>query len=137
MALSKKLVDTARDANLNKNIGNFSYWLHRITGIGLSIYLLMHIFVLSSALSGAESFNTRMGLVQSPFFAVMEIFLVAGVFLHMLNGLRITVSDFFGWSRAHKSIFWIIAVIFIALMVMTVILQLPKFDPGNYTMGGH
>ena len=134
--ITNKLQETIRDANLNKNIGNFSYWLHRLTGIGLAVYLLMHTFVLSSAISGGESFNVRMGSGQSPFFAFLEIFLIAGVFAHMLNGLRITLADFFGWTRLHKSIFWIIAIIFVALMVVTIILLWPKFNPGNYGMGG-
>ena len=125
-----------QDANLNKNIGSFSYWLHRLTGIGLAIYLLMHTFVLSSAISGKEVFNERMGAVQNPLFAALEILLIAGVFIHMLNGLRITLADFFGWSRQHKSIFWIITIIFIALMVITIMLIWPKFDPSNYGMGG-
>lgn len=133
---TNKLQETIRDANLNKNIGSFTYWLHRLTGIGLAIYLLMHTFVLSSAISGEETFNVRMGSVQNPFFAFLEIFLIAGVFIHMLNGLRITLADFFGWTRMHKSIFWITAIIFIALMVVTIILIWPKFNPGNYGMGG-
>jgi len=136
MTSNGKLKQTFRDAVLNKNIGNFSYWLHRITGIGLSVYLIMHIYVLSSAISGPESFNSRMGSVQNPLFAVLEILLVAGIFLHMLNGLRITFSDFFSWSRSHKSIFWIIAILFVVLMVITLILQWPKFNPDNYGMGG-
>ncbi|RKX23515.1 MAG: succinate dehydrogenase, cytochrome b556 subunit [Candidatus Zixiibacteriota bacterium] len=133
---NNKLQETIRDANLNKNIGNFSYWLHRLTGIGLAIYLLMHTFVLSSAISGEKAFNTRMGSVQNPFFAFLEIFLIAGVFIHMLNGLRITLADFFGWTRFHKSIFWIITIIFLALMVVTIMLLWPKFNPVNYGMGG-
>lgn len=136
MSTDGKLKQTYRDAVLNKNVGNFSYWLHRITGIGLSIYLVMHIFVLSSAISGPQSFDARMGSVQNPLFAILEILLIAGVFLHMLNGLRITVSDFFNWSRSHKSIFWIIVVIFVALMIVTLILQWPKFNPDNYGLGG-
>ncbi len=133
---SNKLQETIRDANLNKNIGSISYWLHRITGIGLAIYLLMHTFVLSSAISGPAEFNTRMGSVQNPFFAFLEIFLIAGVFIHMLNGLRITLADFFGWTRHHKSMFWIMAILFVALMIVTIMLILPKFNPGNYGMGG-
>jgi len=133
---NNKLQETIRDAALNKNIGSFSYWLHRITGIGLAVYLLMHTFILSSAISGEAAFNERMGAVQTPFFAFLEIFLIAGVFIHMLNGLRITLADFFGWSRMHKSIFWIIAIIFTALMVVTIMLLWPKFNPANYAMGG-
>ena len=133
---TNKLKNTMRDAGLNKNIGTFSYWLHRITGVGLAIYLLMHTYVLSSSISGKNSFNDRMGAVQNPFFAVLEVILIGGVFIHMLNGLRITLTDFFGWSRYHKSIFWIITVLFIGLMVVTVMLIWPKFFAANYGMGG-
>ncbi|RKX27808.1 MAG: succinate dehydrogenase, cytochrome b556 subunit [Candidatus Zixiibacteriota bacterium] len=132
-----KLKAMIKDADLNKNIGNFSYWLHRVTGIGLSIYLIIHIYVLSSAISGPESFNERMGSVQNPFFAVLEVLLIAGVFAHMLNGLRITITDFFSWSRGHKVLFWILAVIFVILMIVAIKLQWPKFFIDNYAMGGH
>ncbi|MEW5925180.1 MAG: succinate dehydrogenase, cytochrome b556 subunit [Candidatus Zixiibacteriota bacterium] len=137
MAKESKLQGMVRDANLNKNIGNFSYWIHRITGIGLSVYLLMHTFVLSSAISGPEAFNERMGTVQNPFFAILEVLLIAGVFMHMLNGLRITITDFFNWSRGHKILFWIAAVIFVILMIVAIKLQWPKFFIENYGMGGH
>ncbi len=130
----KGMVD---DISLNKNVGNFSYWAHRLTGIGLSVYLLMHIYVLSSAISGPDSFTERMGQVQNPFFAVLEILLVAGIFFHMLNGLRITVTDFFNWSRSHKVLFWVVIVLFAALMIIAIILQVPKFSAENYGMGGH
>jgi succinate dehydrogenase / fumarate reductase cytochrome b subunit len=137
VSFSKKLKGTVDDALLNKNTGNFSYWLHRITGIGLSIYLIMHTYVLSSAISSPENFNERMGTVQNPLFAILEVFLIAGVFIHMLNGLRITIADFFGLSRSHKVIFWLIAIIFIALMVAVFILQWPKFFSETYIGGGH
>jgi succinate dehydrogenase / fumarate reductase cytochrome b subunit len=136
MAVKAKIKSMAEDVTLNKNVGTFSYWVHRLTGIGLSIYLLMHTFVLSSAISGGESFNERMGLVQNPLFAVLELFLVAGIFFHMLNGIRITLADFFGWSRSHKSLFWAVIVIFVILMIIAVILQVPKFDAENYAMRG-
>lgn len=136
MTFSSKLKDIAADANLNKNIGNFSYWAHRITGIGLSIYLIMHTYVLSSAISSPESFTQRMSDVQNPFFAALEVLLIAGVFFHMLNGLRIVVVDFFAWTRSHKALFWVVIVLFVGLMTVSIILQWPKFSPDNYPMGG-
>ena len=78
-----------------------------------------------------------MGSVQNPFFAVLEVLLIAGVFAHMLNGLRITITDFFSWSRGHKVLFWILAVIFVILMIVAIKLQWPKFFIDNYAMGGH
>jgi succinate dehydrogenase / fumarate reductase cytochrome b subunit len=132
MAFNNWFKNAYEDTFRNRNIGNFTYLFHRITGIGLVVYLLMHTYVLSSAISGKEDFSKRMGLVQNPFFAFLEIILVAGVFFHMLNGLRISICDFFGLARAQKLFFWIELVLFIAVMVITVILQLPKMQSGYY-----
>jgi succinate dehydrogenase / fumarate reductase cytochrome b subunit len=136
MNSENKFRGLVKDVSMNKNLGNFAYWVHRITGIGLAVYLLMHLYVLSSAISGPESFSSRMGRVQSPLFAAMELLLLAGVFLHMLNGLRITLSDFFAWSRYHKLFFWLVLILFAALMIAAVILQWPKFNPANYGTEG-
>jgi len=136
MSNGDKFKNIISDIGRNKNVGNFSFWAHRITGIGLSIYLLMHFYVLSSAISGAESFTARMNTVQNPFFAVLEILLIAGVLFHMLNGLRITLADFFGWSRSHKLMFTVAVILFVILMIIVIIMQLPKFLPENYGGGG-
>ncbi len=136
MAFGKKLKGMAEDVTLNKNVGTFSYWVHRISGVGLSIYLIMHTIVLSSAISSPETFNERMGQVQNPFFAVLEILLIAGVVFHMLNGLRITMTDFFDCSLSHKKLLWVAIVLFLLFMAVTIFYQIPKFNPENYMMGG-
>ncbi|SYZ74013.1 putative succinate dehydrogenase membrane subunit [Candidatus Zixiibacteriota bacterium] len=132
MAFKGMIRNAYQDATLNKNAGTFAFWFHRLSGIGLAVYLILHTYVLSSAISGKESFSDRMGAVQNPLFAFLEIFLIAGVFFHMLNGLRISICDFFGLTRAHKLFFWIEMVLFIAIMVLTVILQWPKMQSGFY-----
>jgi len=137
MTSDSKFKGVVNDINLNKNVGNFSYWVHRLSGIGLAIYLIMHTYVLSSAISSPEAFSQRMGQVQNPVFAVLEVLLIAGVFAHMLNGLRITLTDFFGWSRSHKALFWAAVVLFVLFMIIAIILQWPKFNPANYGTGGH
>ena len=55
-------------------------------------------------------------------FAVLEILLIAGVLFHMLNGLRITLADFFGWSRSHKLMFIVAIVLFVILMIIVIIM---------------
>ncbi len=124
------------DFRLNKTIGTIAFWIHRITGIGLAFYLVVHFIVLSSAIAGPETFDERMALVQSPFFAVLELVLIAGILIHMLNGLRITVVDFFGRTRLHKTLFWIALGLFVILFIGAVLMQLAKFDPANYALWG-
>lgn len=132
MTYDRSFKGVVNDVRLNKNIGNFSFWAHRITGIGLSVYLVMHFYVLSAAISGPASFTERMSAVQNPFFAVLEVLLVAGVLFHMLNGLRITISDFFAWSRTHKVFFYAVIALFVIMMVIVILYQVPKFNPDNY-----
>jgi len=117
------------EAKLNPNLGTFSYMLHRLTGIALAIYLIMHTWVLSSAQISGEAFDDRLAMVQTPFFHVLEYLLVAVVFMHMINGLRIIIADFFGATRKHKLLFWIGLIIFIVMMVWFGTSMIPRiFD---------
>jgi succinate dehydrogenase / fumarate reductase cytochrome b subunit len=114
------------EAKLNPNVGTFSYILHRITGIGLAIYLILHTWVLSSAQDGPAEFTHRLGSVQTPIFHFLELFLAVAVFFHLLNGLRVIVADFFPLTRRHKEMFWVVMVLFVAVMIWTVVAVLPK-----------
>ncbi len=114
------------ETRLNPNIGMLSYILHRVTGIGLAVYLIMHTWVLSSARQSPEGFTERLVAVQGPVFHFFELFLSAAVFFHMLNGLRIVIADFFTMTRKHKLLFWVIAAAFVALMAWNLAVVLPK-----------
>ncbi|MFQ6003352.1 MAG: hypothetical protein ACE5KJ_06355, partial [Candidatus Zixiibacteriota bacterium] len=93
-------------------------------------YLFMHFFVLSSSLAGGETFNKWLSTVQTPLFHFLEIGLAAVVAFHLLNGLRITITDFFLVTKAHKTIFWVAMIIFLILMIITLIVFLPRiFSP--------
>jgi succinate dehydrogenase / fumarate reductase cytochrome b subunit len=114
------------EARLNPNLGTFTYILHRLTGIALAIYLIMHTWVLSSAQISPGTFDERLAMVQTPIFHVLEYLLVAVIFIHMINGLRIIFTDFFGVTRKHKLLFWLGLVVFIALMVWFGTAMVPK-----------
>jgi succinate dehydrogenase / fumarate reductase cytochrome b subunit len=118
-----KFVDEAR---LNPNVGTFSYVLHRITGIGLAVYLVMHTWVLSSARTSPQAFTDRLGSVQTPLFHFLELFLSVAVFFHMFNGLRIIIADFFAATRNHKLFFWLAMLLFAVFIAWNIVAVLPK-----------
>ena len=111
--------------SLNANIGTFSWLLHRFTGVILVIYLFMHILAVSSGLWGSETFNAWLKTLQTPLTHFLEIFLLAAVAIHLLNGLRITIADFFFLTKQHKLMFWVATVIFVLFMVATLMVFLP------------
>jgi succinate dehydrogenase / fumarate reductase cytochrome b subunit len=122
---------TYRDeVSLNPDVGTWSWLLHRITGLILVLYAFMHFFVLSSSLGGASTFNAWLANVQTPLTHLLEIGLMAVVGFHLLNGLRVTVTDFFIWTKPHKTVFWIAMIILVIFMVITLIVFLPRaFSP--------
>ncbi len=114
------------EVSLNPNVGSWSWLLHRITGVILVIYLFMHLFALSSSLGGAQTFNSWLANLQTPLTHVLEIGLAAVVAFHLLNGLRITIADFFFLTKPHKTIFWIAMVIFVIFMIITLVVFLGR-----------
>jgi succinate dehydrogenase/fumarate reductase cytochrome b subunit len=48
------------------------------------------------------------------------------VAFHILNGLRITIADFFLVTKAHKSLFWIAFILFLIVLVATIIVFVPR-----------
>lgn len=102
-----------------KHTGSWAWILHRITGLGLTLYILIHIIALMGLLKGEKAFNEEMALFSTPVFVFFEWALGALVMFHALNGIRIALIDFGNGARYHKQILsfvYILAVIMIAGM---------------------
>jgi succinate dehydrogenase / fumarate reductase, cytochrome b subunit len=71
----------------------YLYLLHRVTGIGLVVYLLIHIIETGQRMAGPETWTALMALFSSPFFKMMEYALFAAFIFHGLNGVRLLVTE--------------------------------------------
>ncbi len=130
----KKILQEIRDvASYRGGEGHWSYLLHRVTGVGVLVFLLAHIVDTAVIGWGPEAFNKVMALYRHPVFRVSEVGLFAAVLFHALNGLRIVVIDFWpGATKHHKKFFWIEAVSFVVIMVpVSVLMLLPLFKEGR------
>ena len=87
-----------------KHSGSWAWILHRLTGLGLTAYILMHIVALTGLLKGEAAFNAEMKLFSSPVFLVGEWLLGALVMFHAINGIRIVLVDLGNGARYHKQI---------------------------------
>ncbi|TFH59963.1 MAG: succinate dehydrogenase, cytochrome b556 subunit [Gemmatimonadales bacterium] len=118
------------EAGLNPDVGTWSWILHRASGLVLVLYTFMHFFALSSSLGGASTFNAWISNLQTTLTHLLEIGLIGVVAFHLLNGLRITVVDFFYLTKPHKTLFWVAMILFLVVMVITLIVFLPRaFSP--------
>lgn len=106
-----------------KFAGSWAWILHRITGIALTAYIMIHIIALSSLqkhkIDGGKAFNEEMALFQSPFFLILEWLLFALVIYHSLNGVRIVLIDFANGARYHKKLHYAVLTIgIISFLIM-------------------
>jgi succinate dehydrogenase / fumarate reductase cytochrome b subunit len=69
--------------------------LHRAAGLGILLFLALHIVDIFLLGFGEEVFNELLVIYTSPWARVLEVFLLFGVLFHALNGLRIVLQDFF------------------------------------------
>ncbi len=87
-------------------VERYLFILHRLTGLGLITYLLMHIVVTASRALGAEWWDRSIGAVTGPIFTFGEFLVVAGFAFHAANGLRLVLIEM-GWltGKAEEPIY--------------------------------
>jgi len=98
--------------------GHWAWLLHRISGVGIMLFLMVHIVDTFLAGFGSEVYDHVMALYKAPLFMVLEVALVAGVVYHAVNGLRVIIIDF--WPDAlrwHKQLILVEALLFLVLFV--------------------
>jgi len=106
-------------------IGQWSWALHRVTGVGVLVFLLLHILDTSLIILGPEHYNTIIALYRVPAFRVMEVGLFAAVLFHALNGVRIILVDFWpDLTRVHRQLFYAELVLFVVAMIPVTYLML-------------
>ncbi len=136
MKLKYAFKGTKEELKLNPNIGTFSWFLHRITGLLLLFYLFTHMWVLGSANKGAEAFDERLGMVQTPLFHFLEIGLIFVIFYHMVNGLSITIMDFANITSKHKAMVVATVIVFVILAIISLTVMLPRVFASHASLGG-
>jgi succinate dehydrogenase / fumarate reductase cytochrome b subunit len=67
---------------------------HRASGIGVLVYLFMHIVETSMLLFGPEVYDAAVGIFKNLPARLGEIVLMAALVYHALNGLRVIAMDF-------------------------------------------
>jgi succinate dehydrogenase / fumarate reductase cytochrome b subunit len=100
-----------------KSTGFISFLLRRVTGVALVIYLFVHMWVIGSVNSGPAAFDARLNLVQTPFFKLAEIALLAAVVYHAFDGLRLIIVHYFEVTEYRKSLFYAIFAVSVILVI--------------------
>ncbi len=94
-----------RERYLGQGLGVWAFWLHRLTGLLIAFYLLLHILVISTAVVGTGNFDAAMKFLKAPIFVLLEMGLVGCILIHGLNGIRIVLFDLGYGIKKQKELF--------------------------------
>src|ERR1700757_495437 len=98
--------------------GMWSWVLHRITGATIFFFLFVHVLDTALVRVSPQTYNEVIQTYKTPVVGLMEFGLVVAVTFHALNGIRIILIDFWSEGPRHQRLMlWIVAVVFLLLMV--------------------
>ncbi len=108
-------------------LGQWSWVLHRISGLGVVLFLTLHVIDTSWAVFYPQLYVEAIATYQTPLFTIGEFGLVACVVYHALNGLRIAIIDYkpVWWKYQQRAAMYVLG--------GTVIILVPVF----FLMFGH
>jgi succinate dehydrogenase / fumarate reductase cytochrome b subunit len=91
--------------------GTWAFILNRITALGLTFYLFLHLVVLGQLARGPEAYDNFLATIRSPVFVFGELLVVIAGLVHGFNGLRIILTSFgIGVSYQKQLFYWLMAV---------------------------
>jgi len=106
----------------------WSWVAHRVTGIAIFFFLLVHVLDTALVRVSPEAYNAVIATYKNPIMGLGEAGLVAAIVYHAFNGLRIILIDF--WKNGAKNqkamlwgvlILWVIAIVPFAIRHLAIV----------------
>ncbi|MDJ0653317.1 MAG: hypothetical protein QNJ40_04110 [Xanthomonadales bacterium] len=97
MAVSEK---TMRPSGILRWLGGgrrglegYLYVIHRISGLALLMFLMMHVFFTGVRLLGEEAWSGLMEMANNPVLHFLEYLVYVAFAFHAVNGLRLIIIE--------------------------------------------
>jgi succinate dehydrogenase / fumarate reductase cytochrome b subunit len=100
------LVDTVRESVRYKGKeGHWSWLLHRLTGLGLVFFMILHIFGMSMSAFNPALHDATLEVYKTPLFSIGELGLAFCLVFHAINGTRIAILELRPdlWTQQQKA----------------------------------
>ena len=78
----------------NYKLERYLYLLHRITGLGLILFVLIHLIMTTFfRIQGQDFWEATIAILHNPWLKIGEYLVVVAFTFHALNGLRLTLQE--------------------------------------------
>lgn len=89
-----------------RQMGGWAFILNRVTALGLTLYLFLHLIILGQLAKGEAAYDGFLTLIHHPVFIFGELLVVAAGIIHGLNGIRIILTSFGIGVAQQKQLFY-------------------------------
>lgn len=72
----------------------WAFWLHRVSGLLLALFLPLHFLALGQALAGPQALEGFLRFADAPLVKLAEWGLVTLLALHLTGGVRLLLIEF-------------------------------------------
>ena len=103
---------------VRRDIGSWAFALNRITALGLTFYLFLHLIILGKLAQGPGAYDEFLVLTENPLIKLGEWAVVAAAILHGLNGIRVVLTSFGVGVTRQRQLFY--GLMFVAALVILI-----------------
>ncbi|MBT1002348.1 succinate dehydrogenase, cytochrome b556 subunit [Paenarthrobacter sp. DKR-5] len=97
--------------------GMWSWVGHRITGVVIFFFLLVHVLDTSLVRVSPEVYTSVIGAYKNPVMGLGEFGLVAAIVFHAFNGLRIIAIDFWkSGPKYQRQMLWAVLIVWVIVV---------------------
>ena len=94
---------STRDHVSHRHSAYWAFRLHRLSGLGLALFLPCHFYVLALAIEDAARLDGFLDWTRNPLVKLAETGLILLLVAHMTGGLRLLALEFLPWSDGQKT----------------------------------
>jgi succinate dehydrogenase / fumarate reductase cytochrome b subunit len=98
--------------------GQWSWLFHRVTGLGVLVFLLIHIVDITLIGFGSTVYNNALRVFDTAPFRIFTLALIGALLYHSFNGIRIILVDF--WPSGYKYQRQMYYIVLVASVVCTI-----------------
>lgn len=124
------LITSFREGVRYKAKGNILWLLHRISGLGIVLFLGFHIFGMSMSAFNPPLHEQMLELYKTPLFSIGELALAALLVFHAVNGTRIAILELRPhlWEKQQVATRYSLIIVAVLLLPTLIIMAYKSLD---------
>ena len=94
-----------------RSVNSIAYSFHRITGIVLLIYLILHLGFLTSLRFGESLYTAFISTTVKPETLPLDSLLFLATFYHAFNGFRVVLNEFGLFYEVRRALIYLMTLL--------------------------